>query len=486
MASRDNFIAIGSVTPNHLSRSIIITRGGIKPAFMNSQRLRSNRWPTPAMATYNNIVSHELANFYWTILEKHHKKKLLRFICLEFMYQGMGRIYKRHHTHNHLLVKLNYEEFETIVLKRLTNLRYNTSGQRDTEPFHHTFSTFTEGETVNVESRGNQMFEGTYQYDSVINNNFVYIKFESRTHVVMWEKRLVHHVDIRLTSNERRATRQLARMQSLAERGLQFDIDNENLPRALEVEENRVQERRVIEINDNGTESEESSQEGDDNHPANNPVRRIPNRNAQNGNVVLNRNNSERNNADGRGNVAGNVERENGVIEQRRRPLEDIDLDNRNVRRRRVEYNRADLFVDSSDEDSSVENDRDNNGDGVARAGNIEQNISDDSSDEDGPGDDGVPGGWSYENLIRRFGYGNENRRRLDRQWLTSKGLIANVTTEAMCTICCDTVHVGAMIYNIDCACPAGNRFHRECIERFVEAGNSTMCPNCRTDFLEE
>ena len=126
-----------------------------------------------------------LASFYWNMLKKHEKKKLLRFICLEFILQGMSWIYKRQESNLNHLVKLNDNEIGTVVLKRLKNLCYNTSNSSSSQPYLHTFSPFSEGKLVTVESCANQLFNGSYQFDSVINNNWVYIKFDSRSHFMI-------------------------------------------------------------------------------------------------------------------------------------------------------------------------------------------------------------------------------------------------------------------------------------------------------------
>ena len=164
-----NIISAFDLSSNHLSRSIIIIRGGArrenKPRFMNSTRFSSVPWPTPATLTYHEVVSDITAHFYWYVLESREKAKYLKFMCQELMYQGVGRVYKRSNIHQDLLVKVDHNEFEAIISRRLLNRRYECRNCPGSAFYAHSFSMFTPGEKVLVDSTANQCFEGTYQFD---------------------------------------------------------------------------------------------------------------------------------------------------------------------------------------------------------------------------------------------------------------------------------------------------------------------------------
>ena len=161
----------------------------MKPKFMNrEERLREVSWPTPAMKTYYAIVTTGFASFYFNVLEQHDQQRILSCVCQELIYQGMGRIYKRHDRSPNHLVKLSYDEFSRVVLTRLHNRRYVDT---DSDPYSHVFSPFTPGDIVTAQTRTGQLLRGTYRFDSVIDNDYVYIKFDFRRHVTIWEKRLV-------------------------------------------------------------------------------------------------------------------------------------------------------------------------------------------------------------------------------------------------------------------------------------------------------
>ena len=192
MDPTSNIIAMTEITPNHLRRSIVVTQGNMKPKFMNrEERLRDVSWPTPAMKTYYAIVSSGFASFYFRALEQHDQERILSCVCQELIYQGMGRIYKRHERSPNHLVKVTYDEFSRIVLTRLHNRRYDP----DPEHYSHVFSPFSPGDIVTAETRTGQLLRGTYRFDSIIDNDYVYIKFDFRIHVTIWEKNLVRLAD---------------------------------------------------------------------------------------------------------------------------------------------------------------------------------------------------------------------------------------------------------------------------------------------------
>ena len=143
-----------------------------------------------------------------------------------------------------------------MITKRFLSLRYKCRDCPGSESYSHQFSTFTPGEKVLADSSANQSFEATYQFDSVINSNYVYLKFDSRTRVMMWEKRMVRAIDLLLSSGERRVTWQMTR-RLLVEHAVtpQNVIGNENTT----VTEGRTDNTNILEVSDEATVSDESS-----------------------------------------------------------------------------------------------------------------------------------------------------------------------------------------------------------------------------------
>ena len=204
-----NYINVDTLNSNHLSRSIIISRSSSRPSFMSDDKFRDNAFPTPAMKTYEYIVSHSFSRFYWN-QDPPKRVILVLSLCRELLHEGGGRIYKRHPRNNNVLIKLSLEEFRATVLNRLHNLRYKTQ-ESDTESyFHYNFDDFSEGEQVMVTSPSNVMYNGTFQFQSVINNEYCYIKFDSRRYMLRWECR--HITKINLDDYPtRRVTRHMVR-----------------------------------------------------------------------------------------------------------------------------------------------------------------------------------------------------------------------------------------------------------------------------------
>ena len=419
-----NPTSVYAMSANHLSRSIIILRGGTsahtKPTFMSSPMFSSVPWPTPATMTYQEVVSKVAANFYWNILERYDKEKYLEFICQEFIHQTGGRIYKRSERHPSLLEKVGDQDFRKVVMKRFLNLRYKCRDCPGSETYTHQFSTFTKGEKVLADSSANQSFEATYQFDSVINSNYVYLKFDSRSRVMMWEKRLVRAVDLLLSSGERRVTRQMTRQL--------LDDQTVSPPNVLEngrrnETESTPADTNILEVSDEDTVSDEST-EG---------VERteIDLTNVDDSSHSDTRN-SEVNDAGG---SDGNNDND------------DIAMGN---------ANRRNVAVGTSTEnENSARN----------QLVPLEENENVD---------------MSYEGLLRRFGVGNENRPKLSREWLRRIGHIPN-DCSVDCGICGDHISRGTLLYNINCLCFTRQvyRFCNDCVERFVDTGHSTNCPVC-------
>ena len=207
------FIHHRSLTANHIARSIIITADYRRPQFMNTEALMRNSWPTPAMKTYKRVVSIEFSSFFWK-QDSITKKMLLMSISRELFHEGGGRIYKRASNASDILVKQSVEYFQQMVKKRLQNLRYKQDSSTTQHDYDSLLDSFTEGEKVMVESMSSLNYEGTFQFNSIINSDFCYIQFDSRTHIIRWKKSLVKHID--LTDNSgRRITRSMTKRQRI-------------------------------------------------------------------------------------------------------------------------------------------------------------------------------------------------------------------------------------------------------------------------------
>ena len=462
-------------TANHLSRSIFILRGGnrerTRPTFMRTQRNNSVPWPTPASKTYEEVVSKVAAHFYWYVLESRDKLKYHEFICQELMHKSGGRIYKRSDRHSELIEKLNYDQFKVAVYTRLLNFRYKCKDCPGSESYIHEFSTFTPGERVLCDSAANQSFEGTYQYDSVINSNFVYIKFDSRSHVMIWEKRLVRAVDLLLTSGERRVTRQMTRE-------LHHHQRNENAEQNIAA----TDDASIIEVSDEDTVSVASSVEEERNEIVRNEIDLT---NASDSSPSNEEENSAMENT-----ATENAATENTVVDN---GPADLDYLHTQPEETTAASNRE---GNMTQEENVVErnnvaarsNRRENlNFDEIFRrfghgnAGNVRNINAARNNDADEEID------MSYEGLLRRFGHGNEHQPKLTREWLGRKGFIP-CDFDADCAICKDPLPRGTLLYDINCLCFQRQqyRFCRSCMEQFVDVGDSVKCPTCRINLYEE
>ena len=242
-----DYIHYRSITSNHLSRSIIISQSNYRPNWMNSEPFQRNTWPTPAMRTYESIVSREFAQYYWK--EGHTNREIMvNSVSRELHHECGRRIYKRLSSNVEILHRQSVDDFKQIILKRLLNLRYPTEEISHPHYYDTLFGSFTEGERILVSSRSRVVYEGIFQFISVVDSNYCYIKFDSRNHIICWEKSLVEHMNLR-EDNNRRLTRQMAR--------------------SLRVNENNVSEEEVIVLSDTGTLSEDSSDEDDDSNSMN-------------------------------------------------------------------------------------------------------------------------------------------------------------------------------------------------------------------------
>lgn len=210
-----NYIHYRNLTSGHLARSIIINCSHVRPRWMNNDPYKRNHWPTPAMKAYQTIISVPFIRWLWT-QEPDKRDIVLKAVSRELFHESGGRIYKRFMYNGEMLIKQDLKEFQAVISKRLDNFRYDTRQEPDRIDYNSIFSTFTEGERVMVASRSNIMYDGIFQFDSVINSDYCYIQFDSRQHVIRWEKRLVQKIDVLDTSN-RRITRQMARTQRLTE-----------------------------------------------------------------------------------------------------------------------------------------------------------------------------------------------------------------------------------------------------------------------------
>ena len=291
-----------SFTANQMAKSIIISRSGERPSFLNWDKFKSVPYPTPAMLTYDRVVSHNFSKFYWS-QEPRKRLVLCVAVCRELFHEGRGRIYRRDSTRSDILVPVSMEEFRTIVQKRLLNLRYTSRTSDDNLNFTYEFENFSQGEKVMVESPSSLTYQGIFQFHSVINSDYCYIKFDSRNHILRWKTSLVKSINL-FSEDNRRITRQMTREMS-------------NTP--------------------------------DD--------------------------------------IVGN---------------------------------------------------------GVTSTQNTMNRVQSDNHTEE------LPGGYGYDNLIRLFGYGDENKSVLDEAWLNSQGIVKNSKSDSNCAICLETIKINEVFSTLN------------------------------------
>ena len=182
----ENIIDVRTVTSNHIAQSIIVTRSRNRPRFFNLDKFKNNRWPTPAHLTYEAIVSKSFASFYWC-QDGSRRNILLNAISKELSHEGRNRIYRRIEGQEFFIQCLSIDEFQHIIMTRLQNLRYQSSRNTEIE-FHFDFNNFQENEKIMVEAPSQTvMYNGVFQFNSCINNNYCYIQFDSRSHILKWK-----------------------------------------------------------------------------------------------------------------------------------------------------------------------------------------------------------------------------------------------------------------------------------------------------------
>ena len=214
---------------------------------MNTDVFQRNTWPTPAMRTYESVVSREFAQYYWK-QDDMNRQIMLNSVTRELHHECGQRIYKRMSSNIEILHRQSVEEFKRIILKRMVNFRYPTEEISYPNYYDTLFGSFSEGERVLVSSRSRVVYEGIFQFISVVDSNYCYIKFDSRNHIICWDKSLVEHMNL-TENNNRMLTRQMARRQRTREN--------------IEVEED------VIILSDTGTISEDSSEDDEDDNSMN-------------------------------------------------------------------------------------------------------------------------------------------------------------------------------------------------------------------------
>ena len=206
----DNYIHYRSLNQRHISRSIVITQTYVRPTFMDSDRLQHLSWPTPAMQTYERVVTPALAIFYFR-QDQSKRKHLLRSVSRELYYESGGRVYKRLRNNSDVLVKQSIQQFEKIIKKRFDNIRYDDPiVGTSVNDYDHFFDDLEEGHKVMVNSRSTLIYGGVFQFNSIINRHYCYIDFDSRLQAIRWERMFVERINVEDNSN-RRVTRQMSR-----------------------------------------------------------------------------------------------------------------------------------------------------------------------------------------------------------------------------------------------------------------------------------
>ena len=153
---------------------------------------------------------------------------MLISVSREIFYESGGRIYKRMGNNSEVLVRQTIEQFIKIVKKWLDNIRYDDPIDGTSEhDYHHYFDTLVGGTRVFVHSRSSLVYDGIFQFNSIVDRNYCYVDFDTRSRAIRWEKRLVVPMDLEDMSN-RRVTRQMTRSQRVTARGLLSDRNQDN------------------------------------------------------------------------------------------------------------------------------------------------------------------------------------------------------------------------------------------------------------------
>ena len=203
----NSYLHIKRLSPNHVAKSIFVTPTNLRPSFLKKAPFLSNAWPTPAIRTYHRVVSIPFAKFFWCQNEL-IRKRLLRAVSRELYHEGGGRVYKRLTGKTDMLVKQTLREFQDQVLTRLNNIRYEVIALHGYFEFDHILSEYSEGEKVMLETRTTTIYDGIFEFDLVINSKYCYIKFDSRQHVMRWEKSFIKWINLSPTQT-RMVTRQI-------------------------------------------------------------------------------------------------------------------------------------------------------------------------------------------------------------------------------------------------------------------------------------
>ena len=206
-----NYIHYRSISSDHLSKSIIISESDHPPTWMYSNQFRNNTWPTPAMRTYESIICCDFAQYYWR--QNANKREIMvKSLARELHHESGGKIYTSLPDNADMLHKQTVEEFKQIIKTKLVNQRYSTEELWNPNQYDSCFGSFAEGERVLATSLSGVTYEGSFQFTSVVNSNYCYIKFDSRNHIVCWDQNLVEHITL-ASNNNQRITRQMARRQ---------------------------------------------------------------------------------------------------------------------------------------------------------------------------------------------------------------------------------------------------------------------------------
>ena len=401
---------------------------------MNNEPFSRNNWPTPAMRLYRTVVSIPFIRFVFS-QEPARRDVLIKSVCRELYHEGGGRIYTRHPSIADILIKQDYSQFQTIVRKRFDNFRYDLRQEEDLFDYNLIESQFSEGEKVMVSSRSNIMYDGIFQFDSVINSEYCYIQFDSRSHIVRWKKNMIQKIDVNDSSN-RRVTRQMAR-------------------------------RRLLEASNSSHNQTEVAQTT-----------------TNFGGIVM------------AGRISGRLR--NGRIVVTSELSEDSsdtesDVDTQNQERPGNEPAVArGLFDSSSDDDSSNNDSLNHDGRGVARARTIDlvdsssssENVIEMNNNETNEVTiqtriENMPEGASYEFLLATLGDGTENRTTVDIAWLLPQGFISNPLKGEICYVCQEDIAENELVYDIKCNGIFRHPLHTDCARQYIEKKH-TCCGICK------
>ena len=321
-------------------------------------------------------------------------------------------------TNEDILHKQTAEEFKQIIMTTLVNQRYQTEEVWNPNYYDMLFESFTEGDRVLALSEPETWNVGTFQFVSVVNSFYCYIKLDSRDHIDRWEKHLVRRI----------GTRQMASTQ-----------------------QSGTNEQEAIVLSDAEASSEASSNGEEDSNDLNqNEISEEEDSNDlnQNGMGVARARNDNNSNS-----LVSSIEHSNISITI-------------SIARAR-HHNNSNSFTDNNS-NSSVSS-TEHPSISIARARHHNNSNSFSSSES----------GHSANLMMNQNQEIDTELTVLDDEWLTKQGFTINPIKDIECVICREPIPDNQMVFDIKCYGTLKHPLHTECAQKYI-AKKHTSCPVCR------